>query len=130
MGAIAENRLLIPMLPGIVAQTLRPGGRFGHPSLSLERLGQSPEGTTIGGIGLAGLAQRWALEWVPGSGSGAARQRTWLGAKGSRVQIPPPRPFFTLAIIKLTRFVPSLPRMACEFLLDRSYGPLRAQGKD
>jgi hypothetical protein len=27
-----------------------------------------------------------------GSGSSVARQRTWLGAKGSRVQIPPPRP--------------------------------------
>jgi hypothetical protein len=28
----------------------------------------------------------------PGSGSSVARQRTWLGAKGSRVQIPAPRP--------------------------------------
>src|SRR5690348_3344272 len=26
------------------------------------------------------------------SGSGVARKRTWLGARGSRVQIPPPRP--------------------------------------
>jgi methylated-DNA-protein-cysteine methyltransferase related protein len=33
-----------------------------------------------------------AVGLTASSGSGVARQRTWLGARGSGVQIPPPRP--------------------------------------
>ncbi len=38
------------------------------------------------------LVRQKSLRSTLGSGSSVARQRTWLGAKGSRVQIPPPRP--------------------------------------